>query len=303
MDFLRDIELIALAGLSGFGVDYSGKPMCEAIDAFLTLEYKLIEEKPRTVLFSNKLLSSNFDEDIVRGLNILETKFKNGEDVNPHLGGRPFDPTYTDRLFADWGIQHFHLSDEAHRSDPRLLKRTNETLFAVLSDGEACFVDLKSHPDKNSNRYVYEDKELLQIIVDEWPTLLERFRNPGVIGLEFEINEPEQIAKMRGNENKKEGAVNVFHKINGFVYSPLGGGLTSAGTPAIVRRRANELHWLAKDLEKWVREERPQIDKELSGYDGYDPRSAQFRFAFDRERFWIYEERTKVAIYVGFREI
>jgi hypothetical protein len=90
--------------------------------------------------------------------------------------------------------------------------------------------------------------------------------------------------------------VNVFHKINGAVYVPMGGGITTAGTSLSVEREINRLYYLAKDVMKYVNENRPNIDMLFSVVKGYNASEARFRLLLDHNGFLIYEEVTHSAV-------
>lgn len=211
-----------------------------------------------------------------------------GDDVNSHLSKRLLKGTYTDPLFADWGIYHFHLNTDADEKDNRFIKRSKEVLFLKIAGETVCFIDIRPHGPKGEPN-VFEQKSLLQTVVDEWPWVLEPYKIKGAVGLEDEVNEVEQIKKLRKG-------VNVIHNINGAVYLPPGGGITCAGTSVNVTRQANHLYYLVKDAERYVAESRPQIDKLLSKIENYRPSEAQFRLGLVNGEFLIYEEGTGAAV-------
>jgi hypothetical protein len=292
MDFIRDMELISKAVLDQHGMDYSAVAGWEIVRMFLNFQSKLIEQIPRNVLTSKNIQNSSYSEDTKKALAAIEHKFSVGEDVNPHLSKGLLNGTYMDQLFADWGIYHLHLNTNIDGNDNRFVKRSKYVLFVTLSGGTVYFVDIRPHGLKGEP-HVFAQKSLLQTIVEEWPWILEPYKIKDAISIKDEINDAKGIRKMRN------GAVNLFHNINGGIYVPPGGGITPAGT-SMVTRRANDLYYLAKDAEKYVTENRVHIDNLLSRIENYNSSEARFRLGVLNDNFLIYEERTRtVIVYLG----
>jgi len=293
MDFKKDIESIAKAILDQNAIDHSAVSGWEIVHMFLNFQLKLIKQIPRNVLKSKKIQNSSYDDCIVKALVAIERKFLMGDDVNSHLSKRLLNGTYTDPLLADWGIYHLHLNTDIDERDNRFIRRSKDVLFLKISGDTVYFIDIRPH-GRGGEPNVFEQKTLLQMIVDEWPWVLEPYRLKGVMGLRDEINDAEGIRKMR------EGRVNLLHKINDGVYASPGAGITTAGTSVAVTRRANHLYYLARDAEKYVIEHREQIDKLLSRIEGYNPNEARFRLGLVNDEVLIYEEGTRTAVvYLG----
>lgn len=249
---------------------------------------KLIKQIPRNVLTSKNIQNSSYAEDTKKALAAIEYKFNVGDDINPHLSKGLLNGKYTDQLFADWGIYHLHLNTDVDEDDNRFVKRSKDVLFVTLSGDTVYFIDIRPHgPQGEPN--VFAQKSLLQTIVEEWPWLLEPYKIKDAISIRDEINDAKGIRKMR-NE-----AVNLFHNINGGIYLPPGGGFTPAGTSRATRR-ANDLYYLAKDAEKYVTENRVQIDNLLSRIENYNSNEARFRLGIINDNYLIYEQGTKTAV-------
>jgi hypothetical protein len=289
MDFIKDIELIAKTVLDQHGIDYSAVSGWGIIRVFLNFQSKLIRQAPRNVMVSNKIQGSSYDDATKVILAAIEGKFRRGDDVNPHASRGILKGIYSDSLLDDWGIYHFHLNTELDDRDKRFAKRSLNVLFLKISGDTVYFIDIRPH-GRNGEPNVFEQKSFLQTIVDEWPWVLDPYKIPGASGMEDEINDAEGVKKMR-----KKG-VSLFHKINGDIYLPPGGGITAAGTSMRVTRRANDLYYLAKDAEKYIIENRSQIDERLSRVENYNPSEAQFRVGLVKDEFLIYEELTREAI-------
>src|SRR5207248_2571027 len=116
-------------------------------------------------------------------------------------------------LFADWGIYHLHLNTDIDEKDNLFVRRSKDVLFLKIAGDTVYFIDIRPH-GRNGEPNVFEQKSLLQAIVDEWPWVLATYKIPGAIGMEDGINDSEGIKKMR------KGGVGLLHKINGDIYLP-----------------------------------------------------------------------------------
>src|SRR6185369_15458928 len=110
MNFVRDLELVAQEELDRYGID---SPKClgrEIVRMFVNLNSRLIPVVPRKVARSQcvqrMIDDENFDKEIKHSIKQIETKIRNGEDLNPHLSTSIKAGNFTDRLLADWNIYH-----------------------------------------------------------------------------------------------------------------------------------------------------------------------------------------------------
>ncbi len=289
MNFISDIELISKTVLDVLGVNNSEVSGWDIVHMYLHVQSKMIMEVPRTVFISGKIQSSAYDDVTRNALSAIEIKFLKGESVDPHLSKHIFNGTLPDHLLADWNIHHLHLSTELDEKDSRFVQRSRNVLFLTISNGTVYFIDVRPHGPKGEPN-VFEQKNLLQTIADEMPWVLERYRISDAIGKGEEINDPKEIKRMR------KSGVNIFHKINGAIYAPAGGGFVGARFSSKAIRRANELYHLAKDAEKYVVKNRHEIDEQIAQIANYDSSNALFRLSLDNNGIFIYEESTKVGI-------
>lgn len=296
MDFVNDLEMIAQEQLKLFGIDYSGYSGHEIVRMFVNLQSKLIPMVPRKVLrsqkFQHKIEKETCDKDIKTAVLQLEDKLRNGEDINPHLSTSIKCGDFTDRLLADWNIYHLHLSLE---NDPRELidgktftKRTRDVLFLMISGDAALLIDIRPH-GRHGEKYVFAQKELLQLVADNWPEVLEPLRMKGVTNVEFETDDPEKIERFR-----KLG-IDIPYRINDAFYSSPGG-LTMDSRSVHVTIETNCLYEMVERAMKWVNENRSKIDKDLSLNDNYDAVKANFRLILSKGEFFVSEETTQSVI-------
>jgi hypothetical protein len=192
MDFIRDMELISREVLDFYGVDYSSaKSGWEIVRIYMNVKSKLITQVPRNVEKSGKIQRASYSEAIMKSLSEIERKFLKGEDVNPHQSTKIFrDGTYPDPLLRDWRICHLHLSTELDQRDKRFMRRSRDVLFVTISGDTVHFVDVRPH-GPSGEKNVFEQKDLLQTIADEWPWVLEPDMIKGArIRVEDEVNDP-----------------------------------------------------------------------------------------------------------------
>lgn len=99
----------------------------------------------------------------------LLRKIENGEDVNPQLskdvatayvpsgGGRRKD---LDRLLAEWGVHHLHLSSRLDSSG--FTERGDLLLFIAFRPSEALVIGVFKHRE-------WTNEKVVEVIVDNWP--------------------------------------------------------------------------------------------------------------------------------------
>ena len=132
--------------------------------------------RPRSVHRSREMTASAEAQRFATEIAELVRKIEAGEDLKPHLS-RAVDTAFLstqeraalprsqrekdlDRMLADWGIHHLHLSN--HVETDGLVARGNELLFAVFGRGDVYLVGIYTHRD-----WLHED--LVPIIVRNWP--------------------------------------------------------------------------------------------------------------------------------------
>jgi hypothetical protein len=159
------------------------------------------------------------------GFNLLQSKFKQGVNVNPHLSRSiKYSDSLEDLLFFDWGITHFHLGTSIEADG--FIARTKPLLFAIVTLTDVYFIKIANHGN-------WSDKELLEIVDANWPELIERYRIDGEPVRTFSS---EEIGELR------KAHVNTMIKLSSDrSYISPGGGLTSAGTSTLATKAAIDI--------------------------------------------------------------
>ena len=151
----------------------------------------------------------------------------------PFLTDRVNDTEKTDWLLWDYAIHHLHLSQKPGKSG--FVKRSDWLLFAIVSDDDVYFVDVRPHRDHG---FEWVRQDLLEIVHRNWPALIEDRVLHGVSGETITDAEKKELRRKRAN---------VVHEIAGNAIAPLGWGMTADGHSALCRFLAakliHEIEW------------------------------------------------------------
>lgn len=281
MDFYNDIVQIARDVLDHYDVGYAdlldGR---QIVERWVNVQLKLIKAVPHEIVKSAHIISQS-DPVILGYLQIIENKFRNGTDVNPHQGKGIFREDYTDYLFSDWGIFHLHLSDKLEGK--YFMVRSDSLLFVLLHKKTVYFIDVRPHDEQ----YVFAQKELLKIVYDEWPYVIEPFRLQGVSGLSYELEDPMMIAKMR------KAGVNVFHRIGNDFFVPIGGGITTAATSIQVTIQVDKLYFMAKRAMDDIDRNKTNLVNRISEAMGITCTATDFHLELTGNGFFVFDRISK----------
>lgn len=247
LDLNSDLKDLVKQRLSDFG--HPPKPD-EDLDAILIRYLNLARRFPAVVRWilkqSREITNRSLGREIQEGLDQFIKRAQSGEDLRPYLSTHIADPDYSDLMFYDWGIFHFHLGVKLnHRG---FFERTDELLFAMTDPGAKTMYLIDTHPHKGG----FANQDLLRILEDNWPEILDRHTLKGVLGLSYHASDDE-IEKMR-----KAGVSVSVQTPGGRVLVPMGGGITTARTGVSNRIEANWAKGVVKELEKRIRQD---IDK------------------------------------------
>lgn len=184
------------------------------------------------------------------GLQIIENNIKNGDDINPHLSRGLKKVKFDDYLLNDWGIYHFHLGSEADSDG--YIKRTGPVLFGFMTHDSFYEINVYNHGN-------WTNIELIEIVHNNWPYLLEKFRLDDVIQMAYKPNSS-IIKDFRKNQ------INSFIQVSdGTVYSQPGLGYATDGTAVEVSLATIRYKHFIRHLQKSVMDHLlDEIKKELN---------------------------------------
>lgn len=178
------------------------------------------------------------------GVKLVIKEFSEGKDVNYRLSKQVWNPNpyYTDHLLAEWNIYHLHLGLE-REEDSSFAKRTKNLIYVLINRGSAFFIKCLPHE--------FEKLELIEIIENNWPQLLEPRKLPEeVIALSYEPSE-EAIHCARRKKVVPGVRANLNLTVRGKkgFYMPYLG-VASDGTPVAVSLSVLDTVKVVEEMEK-----------------------------------------------------
>lgn len=181
----------------------------------------------------------------MKAIEDIEAILENGGDILPYLSTRIDNLSFQDGLFNDWGVLHLHLGDKPHPKKQGFISRTGPLLFLYKDDGVAYFLDVFTHND-------WTNKKVLQIIQNNWPELLDKYRLSEATGVTSNYSENEY------SELRKAGAF-VFIELkdkngNPTVIAPPHLGIASSGHANIDVRQHDYEYEIIKEKENIIRQ-------------------------------------------------
>lgn len=221
-DLDSDLNRCARSWLCHNGFAYKENHTLDAFQQFLNVQRRLIISKPRHV-YRSKMLQCPIEHE--GNLKNLLCKVKQGDNLTPHLSKLLLNAAYTDAFLADFGLHHFHLSSEiqAIGKGKGFVKRTGPILIALVSDDAFYAIDVRQH-GKAGEPYLWADASLLEIVHQNWPNVLARYRIKGISKLACDLDK-EKRHRLRIN------GINTFITMDdGTTYMSPGGGITTART-------------------------------------------------------------------------
>ena len=193
---------------------------------YLAWRERLAHSHPRHVHKSRRLLSHPTYAQRRNDIHRIFAKVKVGLDVNPHLSkgvrfgyerpkpGRK-DGRHIDGLLNEWGVHHLHLSHEMGADG--FTGRDDPVLAVIFQQEDAYFLDVIQHGE-------WAEDRLVEIAVSEWP-------NAGLftrLSVSSGSQQPTSTERMRLRKIGYSTSITV----NGAIYMPNTGGITTALTPA-----------------------------------------------------------------------
>lgn len=249
--FRADIESLAESLVTMFGLKHSKEVqhLACAVDRWMDFRQRSIDPVPRDVLYSDRF-QRPLPLDVQRAIQLLELKFRLGENVNPYQGkGLTLHNDYsgkrerqrTDLLWSDWKISHFHLTEKPPLPGDFFVPRSGYHLLAIVEPNVVLFIDAVPHLQGEQ----YADVALLGTVQRCWPTYMERYEVRGCIVDGDELPTGDRL-------NLRQNGVNSFVQIDGKLYMGPGMGVTTAVTALNVTLQADRVMDAVDDLATWV---------------------------------------------------
>lgn len=210
INLISDMARIMRKELEEIGYKVNIPDDRELMMYYFTTCKRIVKAIPRTVHVANDLF---VPESRRAGYDALIDKFVRGESVMQHMSKQIRGLKFQDKMLFDWGIHHFHL-DTTIEADG-FVKQHDEIVYAIVSDSDVYVIAVLDHEH-------WADKNLLEVVLANWPHLLESYRVAGKPVIDFDSN---------GVEKLREANVNTILTLSdGNGYMGRGMGITSAGT-------------------------------------------------------------------------
>ncbi|MGO9666427.1 MAG: hypothetical protein ACLP66_24395 [Polyangia bacterium] len=197
-----------------------------------------------------------------------------GQALWPYTSKKTRKPGYDDDLLNHWGIVHFHLGDTFDANG--YAARTNALLYVRVSVDDLYLLGIYHHCS-------FQESELLNIAIRNWPESLEPFRLIGVsIGDDSAsqgwatsggmkrhsrsvlMHPTRAVPAARTKEFRGQGLNATFEAESGAHYYPPGGGYSCAGTSVLSGIHADHEIWWAEQMASMIEAEISQVATRLS---------------------------------------
>ena len=123
--------------------------------------------RPRSVLKSKSFVCPTGYETALQN---FENRITNGDDLSIFLTDKYDEsPDYNDLLLNDWDIYHFHLTNRFNTATGKAL-RNRWLIMAMIKENAVYLIKVVDHNDPDC----FNDIELLEIVHDNWPRILEK---------------------------------------------------------------------------------------------------------------------------------
>ena len=222
---------------------YKGVSRDDAVFQYYNLMKRKVEKRPRKVLYSKEF---RCPEEYGLALTEFEDKAKAGANLTPFLTEKLEQADYHDLLLNDWGIQHFHLS-RRYRDDGRV-GRSKYLIFAKVTADTIYMIQIYDHNADD----VFSRKELIRILCDNWPDMMERYHIQGAQELTEHYNDHEYNAI-------REAHIQTFVELGeNQIYGLMGGGIASNGSSLEVLLQSD--YWI-----RWLDAVQRIVVKEAEG--------------------------------------
>lgn len=236
-------------------------------------------EAPCNVLYSEELLRkrSILPKREKTALLDIETRLKHGQPVTRYLSRdwKTISTKKSDFLLKNWNINHLHLE----RTDLPGKLSNPYLLFFTVKGRVVYMIDIRKHP-KGSNWF---DRELLEIIFNNWPKLLN-----WIPGAEPTQDVPDQAV----HELTKQIVTCIpFH---GGILIPFG--VSSAGTSVQAAWCSNYIHNNFAIWEKSLSTQEEKIRNAILKQTGLFVPNPDYRFIFENGFFVAQEILSNVKI-------
>ena len=181
---------------------------------YYTLQNRKVSTKIRSI---KKSPVFSCPPELQSGLELLESKITNGENIRPPQSRSLKNLSIKDGMLFDWNIHHFHLGTEIESDG--FIKRTGPLLYAYVDEDNIYFLQILEHGN-------WTKEDLIRIIHENWPEAIAHAK------LNYN-NDTIQISNLPNDEERKHlrnANINTFVQIDEHnVYLGPGWGFSASG--------------------------------------------------------------------------
>jgi hypothetical protein len=283
-DFLEDVrvQLIASLATAGFPLPNAKTGNVEDVCfVYYNVLKRSIAPAVRRVHRSRELVGRALDAIPAAVLAEVQRRSEQGTPLTPFLH-RPFTkkPSYNDGLLNDWGVHHLHLGGLTPEPDG-YMPRSGDVLFALVRPHDLYFIEVLPHG-------AWADDSVIQIVHDNWPTAIARYRDDHIGRGESPTPEERMTARAAG-------ITPAYTEVrDGTKYRSPGGGITTSGVSSDVVSRSFRLLERAQELQRDVTERADAYAAEIFRLKGM--RLNELHFNLDVENgMRILESQSRIA--------
>jgi len=186
-EFQKNIDSIAAELIGTFSLKFKQEVphLSNPLLRWLDFRFRYIDPQPRQIVFSRKFPKRKLPASTKAALKKISMLITSGIDINPYQGRgltlrNDFSgerrETRTDLLWADWGIHHFHLSNEPIPTEQYFSRPADYLAFCLVGGNVVAFIDILPHPNKEG----FANPELIQTVASSWPEYMKQFRLNGI---------------------------------------------------------------------------------------------------------------------------
>lgn len=267
MNFRVDLEQIIKEQFDSNDIRYEADMDIDQLAAhYLEMLTRRVVPAPRRVHFSDKLndtlgklAQETSIEQREKALEAWQTVFcirhllVEGQNVTRFLSRSVDNLTFIDGLLWDFGMHHFHLNRKPDKAEPKFVKRSDYLLFAIITQKDAFFVDVRPHP-KSRSLIEWARQDLIRIVHLNWPELIKPYVLRGQTG---------DVLTDKEKMNLRKKNVNHVTELGGKAVSPIGGGMASDGSSSACRIWADRLLHEIDQHQRYFDEHQGEVRSQL----------------------------------------
>lgn len=279
MDLYSDWEKIAKSELEQEGYLTNNIGNDEMAILYFSMQKKVITPVPRNILKSNMF---SCPPEMSEGLELLEQKIRNGENLRPYQSRQLKNLESRDGLLFDWDIHHLHLGTVLETDG--FIQRTGPLLYAKFDNQNVYFINVYEHG-------AWEMQNLLKILHRDFPESISKYKLNGIVGVEQNFSD-DDIKHLR-----KASVNTAIELVPGEVYIGPGGGFVASGHSGdAVMKKLNNYHELEELQDKLKRDVEGIIRMQYENLDFITNSTLAFNLHKRNQQFYLKEKNNNFKI-------